>query len=350
MPCDPFAGTRFQALSRLASGTMGDLYVVEHIELGKRFAAKLLRPEFGEDPHVVDRIRLEAESLGRVRHPNVVGITGFDRTLAGTPFIVMELLKGHTLAEEVASRGPLPLQEALDWTLQLLSALEAVHTFGIVHRDIKPQDLLLHQLQSGERQLKLLDFGAARVLAGVSDQAPNPLAVPTRTGFIVGTPEFASPEAALGKPTDIRTDIYQVGLNLYFMLTGGGPFDHANSSHKHHESIRRAHAKATPVPPSRRMPRPFPEGFDEVILRALAKNPAERFQDAAEFGVALRHLRTSIAEHGSGSLSASRPTIPARHRVRREFGAFARALLFVIFTVLFAAVVVAVGRVVGSIL
>jgi eukaryotic-like serine/threonine-protein kinase len=264
---DPFTGTRYRALSKLASGSRGELYVVEHVELGKRFAAKLLRPELSQDARVVERMRIEAQSLGRLRHPNVVAVTGFDRSAQGLPFIVMELLNGCTLADELATRNALPWAEAIDFGTQVLSALEAVHQIGVIHRDVSPKNLFLHQSAAGQRRLKLIDFGAARVQDGCSERAPSPLAVPTATGAILGSASFTSPEAAQGQPIDPRSDIYQVGLVLYLMLTGQVPVD----------------TREQPEPPSRWCSGELRSDVDELVLRALAKDPEDRFPSAAEF-------------------------------------------------------------------
>ncbi len=287
---DPFAGSRYQAIQLLTSGETGTLYVVEHIELGKRFAAKLLHAGQLRDARVVDRLRLEAQSLGRLRHPNVVGITGFERTPAGLPFIVMELLKGRTLADELAARRHLPLLEALDWASQILSALEAAHAIGIVHRDLCPSNVFLHQAPTGALVPKLLDFGAAQVQVGFSESSPPPLAVPTQTGSFVGAQQFRSPENAQGRPTDARTDIYQFGLILYLMLTGRGPFDDWDNDPR----LDPAQAPSPPEPPSRHVAAGLPKELDSLVLTALAFRAEDRFQTAAALQDKLCELKVSM--------------------------------------------------------
>lgn len=287
---DPFAGSRYRGIRLLTSGDTGALYVVEHLELGKRFAAKLLHADQLRDMRVVDRLRLEAQSLGRLRHPNVVGITGFERTPAGLPFIVMELLKGRTLADELAARCQLPLFEALDWANQILSALEAAHAIGIVHRDLCPRNVFLHQAPTGALIPKLLDFGAAQVQVGFSERSPAPLAVPTQTGSFVGAPQFRSPESAQGRPTDARTDIYQFGLLLYLMLTGRGPFDDCGT----YPQLDPAQAPWPKEPPSRHVAAGLPKELDSLILTALAFRPEDRFQTAALLREKLCELTDSM--------------------------------------------------------
>jgi eukaryotic-like serine/threonine-protein kinase len=287
MPDDPFFGSRYRALGKLATGGMGDIYAVEHVELGRKFVAKLLRPELGKDPNILDRLRLEAQTLGRLRHPNVVTIAGFDRNAEGFPFIIMEQLKGKTLEEELAENGRLPGERAIELTLQILSGLGALHELGVVHRDIKPSNLFLHQAHGGRSVLKILDFGVARVLPSAPEQAPAPLTVPTRTGTLVGTPAFMSPEAALGRPVDVRADIYSVGLVLYVMLTGRGPFDDCCGDGN---VVALAHANGEPSAPSRYAPEVLPRALDLVVLQAVAKDPGDRFRTAQDFSSALTRV------------------------------------------------------------
>ena len=300
LPDDPFVGTDYRALSLLGSGGMGDVYVVEHRTLKKIHAAKLLRATHAADRRIVDRIRLEAHALAKLRHPHVVQIHEFSVTPSGLPFIVMELLHGRTLKDELVEKGSIPINFALLYTIDLLSGLEAVHGLGIVHRDIKPSNLFLHTDDAGECRLKMLDFGVARVLPGVSEDAPDPLIHPTRTGTVVGTPIFVSPEAALGHPVDIRTDIYNAAIMLYVMLKGRGPFDDLPDN----EAIIHAHAHLPPPAPARGMKHWLGPLIDEVVLRGLAKDPSERYQTAAEFSQALYGLAQQCLKAGKEDGSA----------------------------------------------
>ena len=280
---DPFRSTKYVTVDRLGSGGMGEVYLVEHRELGKRFVAKILHKRYGSDPRLIDRMRVEAEALGCLNHPNIVTVTGFDTTAEGRPFIVMEQLRGRNLASELEVRRSLPVAEALAHAREALSALGAAHGAGIIHRDIKPENLFLHDPPGGRRILKVLDFGVARVLPGVSVDSPRPLANPTETGVVVGTPRFVSPEGAIGRRVDERADIYSLGLILYAMLAGRGPFDHIKSD----ELVLTAHASDEPEPPSRFAERPIPVELDRAVLKALSKEPEQRFASAAEFDEAL---------------------------------------------------------------
>ena len=189
----------------------------------------------------------------------------------------MELLRGATLAAELRSRRTIPMTEAVAYGRELLSALAAAHELGIVHRDIKPENLFLHR-QTGERSvLKVLDFGLARVIPR-SPVFVQPLALPTGTGTIVGSPRFMSPEAARGQRVDHRADIYSAALVVYLMLTGRGPFDHAEPNDTF---------SIVPDPPSFHAPTPLPPMLDDAVLTALSSNPDGRFQNANAFSSAL---------------------------------------------------------------
>ncbi len=280
---DPFEGTPYRWLRRVGGGGMGDVHSVEHRRLGVDFIAKVPREEFAAHRQLMERIRLEAQSAARVEHPNVVQVNHLGYLQDGRPYMIMDPLSGHTLESEMQARGRLPLVEALRYGQQLASALAAAHAFGIVHRDIKPDNLFLHHELDGTKTLKVLDFGVVRILPGISDQAPIPLAVPTDTGIVVGTPRFVSPEAALGKRVDHRADIYGAGLVLYVMLTGKDPFDHVRGE----RAVLGAHVNQMPAPLSAHTVEGATPELEDVLRRALAKNPDERFENASELEASL---------------------------------------------------------------
>jgi len=289
---DPFLGTPYYALQRVAAGGMGEVFLVAHRELGREFVAKVLHKRFAADERLLDRMRIEAQTLGRLNHANIVSVTGFGTTQDGRPFIVMERLLGRTLAAEIAARGAIPAPEAVAYVQQLLAALQAAHALGIVHRDIKPDNLFLVDRPDGTRTLKVLDFGVARVLPGFGEGAPQPLALPTDTGLVVGTPRYVSPEGALGKKVDERADIYATGLVLYLLLAGKGPFDHLRNE----AQILGAHANVQPVAPSAVAggSNSWPAALDKIVLYALRKNPADRFQTANHFSATLQDFVSSM--------------------------------------------------------
>lgn len=290
-PADPFERTPYRAVRLLGAGSMGEVFVVQHREIGKLFVAKVLQAWLTGNRRARERMRIEAQGLGLLRHQHIVRILGFDQLADGRPYILMELLTGRTLRDELVERGPLPVLEAVAFTCQLLSALGAAHAVGIVHRDIKPSNLFLcDSRNSDQRILKVLDFGVARVTAA-SPVEPLPEELLTRTGQVVGSLPFQSPEGARGEHVDARADLYAVALVLYVMLAGRGPFDHVDDS-----MILLAHSQETPEPPSRYTTTPVPVELERVILRALSKDPNERFQSAEEFRAALADIGGALGQ------------------------------------------------------
>ncbi|HKY34845.1 MAG TPA: serine/threonine-protein kinase [Polyangiaceae bacterium] len=293
---DLFGQTGYRVIGRIGRGAMGEVFDVEHELLGRRFAAKVLHRELAGEASFAERMRVEAQSMARLRHPNIVEVTDFCVTSDGRPCLIMERLRGRTLGRELAERGRLPVAECMTAVDEVLSALAAAHRFGVVHRDLKPENLFLHEPQSGARRLKVLDFGLARVLPQASPLAPLPAAIPTATGRLVGTPRYLSPEALTGKPVDARADLYSLGLILYILLTGHGPFDHLTLA----ETLSHQ-----PDPPSRFRDEPAVRELDKVVLRALKKQPDERFQSAEEMSSALASVARAI--QGQASQSGDAP-------------------------------------------
>jgi serine/threonine-protein kinase len=283
---DPLEGTAYRSIGDkpIGRGSMGEVRAAEHVALGKRVVVKLLLAEHAGSAILVDRMRLEAQ-VARVVHPNIVSITDVGRTPGGRPFLVMEQLIGRTLRAELAERGHLPVAEALQLARQLLSGLAAVHRMGIAHRDIKPENLFLcDSVEGGGRTLKILDFGIAKVIGAAGGvETPAPLALATREGMAIGTPRFLSPEQAMGREMDHRTDLYAVGIVLYLMLSGRDPF----FEHKDFVALLRAHVTERPRPPSAVAPQPISPALDRAVLQALEKKPDDRFGSAAEMVEAL---------------------------------------------------------------
>ena len=284
-PRDPLAGSQFRMIQPLGAGSTGEVVEAEHLALHKRVVVKLLREELAGDPILIERMKLEAEALGRISpHPHIVEVTDVGTTPDGRPFIVMERLRGRTLRQELKIRGHLPVEEALDLGAQLLEGLEAAHRVGIVHRDIKPANLFLcDPIAGAKRTLKILDFGIAKVIASDSADAPSPRVLATTAGMAIGTPRFIAPEQALGVPVDPRADLYAVGAVLYAMLVGHDPFAHVSGF----AELLRAHATELPEAPSKAAPQPISGALDALVLKALAKRPDDRFRDAADFAASL---------------------------------------------------------------
>lgn len=263
------AGSPYRARRFLGQGGMGQVWEVEHEFLRRPFAIKVLHAHLG---HLADRMRVEAQAMGRVNHPHVVEVVDFWIASGGRACVVTDLLEGRTLWEELCDRRVLPAVEACELACEALSALAAAHALGVIHRDIKPENLFLHDARGYRRMLKVLDFGVARVLPNASERAPAPLSNPTATGMLVGSPRFMSPEACRGERVDHRADLYSLGVVLYVMLTGHGPYDMGTSHF---------------APPSRHVA-DIPAELDDTVLRAIHEAPAERFQTASEFTRALR--------------------------------------------------------------
>ena len=237
---------------------------------------------------MADRLRLEAQAAASLRHnPHIVQVSDLGCTADGSPYLVMEKLEGRDLRAEVVARGPLPVVEAVAVARQVLAGLAAAHAIGIVHRDIKPANLFLCASGPGAGVVKILDFGIAKVLETADPgRAPSPLTKPTLEGVALGTPHYLSPEQALGRPVDGRSDIYGVAAVLYWLLAGRAPFQH----HKGTFAVMRAHVTDRPAPLSSLARQPIPAALDRVLLKALAKEKSDRFKTAEEFSAELARV------------------------------------------------------------
>ena len=228
---DTVVDERYRIERRVGSGGMADVYQAEDLQLGRQVALKLLYQRFAEDDEFVERFRREASAAARLQHPNVVGV--FDRgEWDGTSYIAMELIEGRSLKQIIRDQGPLEPERAIDLVIQVLRALRYAHRHGIVHRDIKPQNVLVDD----EDVAKVTDFGIAR--AGASDM--------TETGSILGTAQYLSPEQAQGHAVTPRTDLYSTGIVLYECLTGRVPFDGDSAV-----SVALRQVTEAPLPPGR---------------------------------------------------------------------------------------------------
>jgi eukaryotic-like serine/threonine-protein kinase len=281
---------RYRILRKLGSGGMANVYLAEDQELGRRVAIKILNDRHANDDQFVERFRREAKNAAGLSHPNIVSI--YDRGEAeGTYYIAMEFLDGRSLKELIVSRGPAPVSVAIDYARQILAALRFAHRNGIVHRDIKPHNVLV----DSEGRLKVTDFGIAR--AGASQM--------TEAGSIIGTAQYLSPEQAKGAPVDQTSDLYSVGVVLYELLTGVVPFTGDTPV-----EIAMKHLSATPDPPSTHRAE-IPRELDKVVMRALAKDPHERYQTAEEFDADLarvaRGASVSPATEEAATAIISRP-------------------------------------------
>ncbi|HEY3359807.1 MAG TPA: serine/threonine-protein kinase, partial [Polyangia bacterium] len=304
-PPDPLIGAliaeRYKVLALLGQGGMGSVYRAEHVILKKELALKVLHPELSRLDEVARRFEREAQSASRLTHDAIILVTDFGRAqtpLGNILFLVMELLQGPSLKQVLRERGRLPAAEAAGVVRQILAALEHAHAAGVVHRDLKPDNIML--IEKGGRRdfVKILDFGIAKL-----NEPDGKAEALTQAGMVFGTPEYISPEQALGQPADCRADLYAVGVMLYEMLAGVRPFDAENKL-----EILSAHLTQKPRPPRQAAPGAgIPAALERVVLRAMEKDRAARFASATEMLAALDAALGPTLTAPTGMLPPPRP-------------------------------------------
>jgi len=280
---------RYRIEARVGSGAMGAVYRAEQAGLGRRVALKIVNRDRQVDGDTLARFRREATALSALHHPNTVRVFDFGSTTNGLLYLAMELLEGEPLTDRLLREGPLPLPVALAITQQVLRSIGEAHARGLVHRDLKPDNIFLARVP-GEHQpiVKVLDFGIAKAVAG--DRKIDQFE--TLDGTVFGTPRYMSPEQAGGRALDPRSDLYSVGIMLYELIAGHPPFVDSDAV-----VVMARHIRDKPELLSRAAPvRKIPASIDAVVSRALAKQPDERFQTAEEFERALDECAREVLQ------------------------------------------------------
>ncbi len=287
----------YRVVREIGHGGMGAVWLAEHVQLGRRAAIKVLHSEFSGKPDIVQRFFNEARAATAISDPGIVQIFDFGQHTDGSAYIVMELLEGDPLDRRLKDRGALPIADALRITRQVASTLGAAHTRGIVHRDVKPENIfLVHdpEVPGGERA-KILDFGIAK-LAG------NATGVKTQTSSMMGTPVYMSPEQCRGAGhVDQRSDVYSLGCVLFYLVVGRPPFVADGGG-----ELIVMHVTEAPPVPSQLQPG-IPREIDQLLLRCLEKDPAKRFSSCGDLAIAIGAL---LGSSPSISVAISRPSIP----------------------------------------
>ncbi|MGO9711859.1 MAG: serine/threonine-protein kinase [Polyangiaceae bacterium] len=289
-------GTVYQVVRLLGQGGMGTVYEVEDTTVGKRYVLKTLHAQLRDRKEIAARINKEARVLARLSHPNIVevvtaGMTGDSLRL---PYFLMQKLNGHTLRAVLSAKGRLPLETSYSIAIDLLDALDHAHALGVIHRDVKPENIFLHRGPNEAHQTKLLDFGVMRMLSGEQPQTG---------GRFVGTLRYAPPEQLRGGPITPRVDLYATGLVIYEMLAGGGPFDDQTTD----RDIANAHLEKAPPPLSSKI-LIAPE-LNALVMSALSKDPERRPRDAFTFAAKLRELSRVAASARAEGASSQHATL-----------------------------------------
>lgn len=283
-------GGRYEVQGSIASGGMAEVFVARDSMLDRLVALKLMHAEFARNDAFIERFRREAQAAASLNDPRIVAIYDWGSD-AGTYFIVMEYVEGSTLAEIIRASGPLPITKSAKIAIEVLGGLGLAHQKGIVHRDVKPANIAI----TVGAQIKVMDFGIARA-------AHDGAMTVTQTGMVIGTASYFSPEQAQGKPVDARSDVYSVGIVLYEMLTGSVPFKGESPV-----AVAYKHVTEDPTPP-RALAEDIPPALEAVVMKAISKNPDNRYQTAAEMALDLERVLLGEQVEATPVMSSSERT------------------------------------------
>jgi predicted Ser/Thr protein kinase len=288
---------RYHVVKKLGEGGMGHVYLAEHVKMGRRSAIKVMNPSLVHDHDAIARFNREASNASRLNHPNVCAIYDFGETPDGLIYLAMEFIEGEPLTDLVDRAGALPLARATDIFLQTAEALQAAHELGIVHRDLKPDNIMVTKGRGGGDTVKVVDFGIAKAIDG--DKSGQKV---TKTGLVIGTPEFMSPEQISGDVLDGRSDLYSLALVFYHMLTGTLPFEATTAQETMIKRLTDEPAKLNEARPDLT----FPPGLQAVLDTALARTPTERYQSVAKFAADI----AAVAGRPSGGWGGRGRAVP----------------------------------------
>ncbi|HEX9283412.1 MAG TPA: serine/threonine-protein kinase [Gemmatimonadales bacterium] len=289
---------RYHVVRKLGEGGMGQVYLAEHVKMGRRSAIKVMNPAMVHDPDAVARFNREAANASRITHPNVCAIYDFGETPDGLIYLAMEFIEGEPLTDLLERERALPVRRAVSIFIQVADALQAAHDLGIVHRDLKPDNIMLTRGRDGVDIVKVVDFGIAKAVGGDDTQKV------TRTGMVVGTPEFMSPEQLSGDKLDGRSDIYSLALVLFKTLTGKLPFEATTVQETMIKRLTDDPQRLAAARPDLR----FPPGLQETLDAGLTRDPVDRYQSAAKFATDVAGIAGLERRGAAGPVAPLPPT------------------------------------------
>ena len=294
---------RYHVMKKLGEGGMGQVYLAEHVKMGRKSAIKVMSPAMMHDPDAIARFNREAGNASKITHPNVCAVYDFGETPEGLIYLAMEFVEGEPLTGLLEREGALPLPRATAIFKQTADALQAAHDLGIVHRDLKPDNIMLARGRDGTDVVKVVDFGIAKAVGG--DESGQKV---TKTGLVVGTPEFMSPEQLSGDKLDGKSDLYSLALVYFRMLTGHLPFQAETVQETMIKRLTDEPKKLAEVRPDLQ----FPSGLQPVLDAALTRTPGERYQTVAKFADDVLGVVQLVRATRGGVAPATREVVEGR--------------------------------------